>query len=130
MRYTVLREESQWAVQPFLAPPFPAATSALARPGQMAPNPRLYPVSDVAQTPTRVWPIEKYFTPTAQDRIDLLITPPTGWEREARKIPLSFATESIRSSIAASLYLKSEWRRSCGTVFLRKRMSDEWRTHA
>jgi hypothetical protein len=37
----------------------------------MAPNPRLYPVSDVGETPTRVAYCE-VLHPTAQDRIDLL----------------------------------------------------------
>ena len=54
IRNAVLRKEPERAVQPFPAPPLPAKASTLARSGQVAPNPLLYPVLDVREAPTRV----------------------------------------------------------------------------
>src|SRR4051794_27795199 len=54
IRTSVLREESQGSVKPFPAPSFPAEALTVTCPGQVSPNPRLYPVSDIGETQSRV----------------------------------------------------------------------------
>src|SRR6266536_4496850 len=42
------------------------------------------------------WPIAKYFTQPRRIGLIFSITPPTGWEREARKISLSLSSNAVR----------------------------------
>jgi hypothetical protein len=42
------------------------------------------------------WPIAKYFTQPRRIGLIFSITPPTGWEREARNISLSLLTKAVR----------------------------------
>ena len=64
-------KEPDGPIQPFPTPPLPSKSLALAGSPQVAPDLRLYPVSNVRETPARVT-YRKVLHPAAQDRINLL----------------------------------------------------------
>lgn len=92
MDHSVLVEESEGSIQPFLAPPLPPEALALAGSSQVAPNLLLYPVSDIRETPAGVTD-RKVVHPTAQDRIDLLDQLPHGLRAMASEDQLELAQQ-------------------------------------